>query len=569
MRAAYTLFLTATLAFVAPKTALADNKLKGLCAAALGGGYSAEPFDFELKIAAKDLNALPKNELGPFLKQIFDSLTAKILGPNGELTSTRPVMVPDFFVKASLETSASSAADYKLKSRYYLPGQWLHRGVLLQGQSISTEELLAGFVTRSPRVDTSRGVLKNTRSTEFNAVANVPGLVTRDFELYNRSLTNPEMFFSQTDSHSDDNPNGTSMHADPYVSTSTGYGNALHFARGIEIRKGVFKGGTRLVVTLPRPIYGAVPSDLVTLIGVKFGKNHSGMNAANADILDEKEILVAGGIDPDMKTRITAEDTQTGIIRIAERMPNAPDIFRVRTQSPKGKPGYSEVQEDYYELSKNGSGKPLFKKVRMEYSDAWKAIARVESTDPSLSTFFDAHSGVFEGYSVRLHTLLVLSRFFEQSQYYALSKKMKALKIDTLAVHDLNKFDVADLEKKRSARDKDSNKEHLRTLPILKSTFEKLGYSAGEIAIAEALFDNNVLGEVIQKKITVEAARALLEKQAARANMKLADFFRLQTLFFISDAGSYPNLESKLFSDMTGELTPMSPFFAKLKDLGG
>ena len=67
---------------------------------------------------------------------------------------------------------------------------------------------------------------------------------------------------------------------------------------------------------------------------------------------------------------------------------------------------------------------------------------------------------------------------------------------------------------------------------------------------------------------TVEETRAAVVKLAAEAGLPPKDFLRLQEVFFIADANSYPTVRAKAFTQLpSGKLEVVNPKYGELKAL--
>jgi hypothetical protein len=184
--------------------------------------------------------------------------------------------------------------------------------------------------------------------------------------------------------------------------------------------------------------------------------------------------------------------------------------------------------------------------------------------DSELEQLFKASAGVWEGYSVEEHTLMVFAVFVQQFPLYQARyqfqvlpdvRLLATLKL-TLALHDIGKpYAIAAGDKER---------QHEFTIPLLEKVFLQLGFSVNEVKLAKALVDNDVIGEWIQGRISLEQAKEELEKIAQTAGMSLINYIPLQLLFYTADAGSYPNLYRRVFTTVDDLLIPKKFQFQRL-----
>jgi len=81
------------------------------------------------------------------------------------------------------------------------------------------------------------------------------------------------------------------------------------------------------------------------------------------------------------------------------------------------------------------------------------------------------------------------------------------------------------------------------------------------------VIQSHTVGSTVQKKLSPREAAQQLRILAQSCGLGPEMFFDLQTLFFISDAGSYPALEPQLFTSMSGQLVLRDPDYSELQRL--
>jgi hypothetical protein len=157
-------------------------------------------------------------------------------------------------------------------------------------------------------------------------------------------------------------------------------------------------------------------------------------------------------------------------------------------------------------------------------------IEKLEVRFPKLKEFYKSGAGVLEGYSLKQHTLLVLSQF---EKYY--SNKSLPGGVDSgffrvvLALHDIGKPDAIQSGGKHL--------QHEHTLRILVPILEKLGCCENEIRIATSLLSSDLIGSFIRNR-SKDTPRKISE-MAVKAKLPDSDFLDLLILFYKVDAGSY------------------------------
>jgi len=189
-------------------------------------------------------------------------------------------------------------------------------------------------------------------------------------------------------------------------------------------------------------------------------------------------------------------------------------------------------------------------------------IHQLKHTYPYLNTLFEADAQVAEKYSVETHTGLVLDQFELQKKYYSLdqisnrrfhSRRLESLMKAALLLHDIGKS-LGPTEN-----------QHYYTKHLFTHYLSKWGFTSDEISVVHEIVDHDELGQMIKFNGNPKTAYDSLRERARRAKMTEKDFFALQTLFYVSDASSYPNLQG-LFktSFFNKKLIPKSPAFDRL-----
>ena len=144
---------------------------------------------------------------------------------------------------------------------------------------------------------------------------------------------------------------------------------------------------------------------------------------------------------------------------------------------------------------------------------------------------FAADAGVWEGYTLKQHTTMVLSQF---DKYFS----KQPLPAET----DINFFRVIltlhDIGKPEAIRNGSKHFQHKYTKPKLFATLDELGYTDKEKNIALAIVDGDFIGETIKTGKTIENAKKII-RAAQSTNMPTEEFFNLLTVYYKSDAGSY------------------------------
>ncbi|MCM2323391.1 MAG: hypothetical protein NDJ90_09035 [Oligoflexia bacterium] len=187
-------------------------------------------------------------------------------------------------------------------------------------------------------------------------------------------------------------------------------------------------------------------------------------------------------------------------------------------------------------------------------------IASLSQSSKKLNALFAADSGVMEGYTIQEHTLRVYKVFAGQVAKWAVPAEHATLLKYVIALHDIGKPEAIAAGSKQL--------QHQYTLPILASTMKKAGFTAPEVRVAEALVGNDVIGAMLQQRITPTEAHRRLLVLAEKSGLNPMDFFRLQSFYYTCDAASYPYLMENVFrKGPDGTIRPDSPFFTRLEQL--
>lgn len=197
-----------------------------------------------------------------------------------------------------------------------------------------------------------------------------------------------------------------------------------------------------------------------------------------------------------------------------------------------------------------------------------EAIMAVLSRSPGIAALFDEWIGTRETYSIREHSQMVHAQLLEQAPHYPLPTvpgvDLRRLFAMLPALHDIGKAAAVELG--------DRTLQHDFTLPLLKHVLGSFGFNPKELKMAEAIVEHDAIGNLVagpNKDARPEEAKAELDAVAVDLGIPAADFFKIKSLFFVIDAGSYPLLredpEGRFFTrDAAGKVSPKDPRFAQL-----
>lgn len=192
------------------------------------------------------------------------------------------------------------------------------------------------------------------------------------------------------------------------------------------------------------------------------------------------------------------------------------------------------------------------------------ALIDLFSVNPKIYRLFNSDAGVNGELTIREHSLRVLKIFDTNLE----RGELKATRVsDGVRVASVMRAALAlhDIGKPLAILAGDKALQHQFTIPILQREMRRVGFNQKEIALAKALVEGEVIGQLLQKMISIEQAEFVLKQYAARVEMSPDDFFSLKAAFYIADAGSYHTLRDKVFQEINGTLVPRDPIFSQLK----
>lgn len=167
-----------------------------------------------------------------------------------------------------------------------------------------------------------------------------------------------------------------------------------------------------------------------------------------------------------------------------------------------------------------------------------------------LRKLYDMSTMVGDIYTVRQHTIKVLQELeihplFSESDFLKNSMKWP----DSLARLKILMRAIVLLHAIGNGLDHDTSKRYEKTLPILKAYLRDWGFGEDEVEIAENLVGNDLLEDLFErankrfiKDIEIKECVSRLKNRAFDCGLDLLIFFRLQCLYYISYACSYPHI---------------------------
>ena len=175
---------------------------------------------------------------------------------------------------------------------------------------------------------------------------------------------------------------------------------------------------------------------------------------------------------------------------------------------------------------------------------------------PELAELLDKPNTI--GGSIGQHTQDVLNQMDDQKGFYDLpgvqaqlstvpgfehTNVEQFMKV-VLAFHDIGKGIGGTAE------------QHEHTLPILQQHMKAMGFNEQEVRLASNLVNNDLLGEwQVGKTHDLAETRSRLRALAQDSGVPMKAYLAMQKLFYISDASSYPHIQSMyMHKDAAGKL---------------
>lgn len=161
---------------------------------------------------------------------------------------------------------------------------------------------------------------------------------------------------------------------------------------------------------------------------------------------------------------------------------------------------------------------------------AEKVIVELERDD-FVKQQMKASAGVWEGYTIREHTLMVMTQF---EKYFNKEQLPLGISIEVfrkiLAVHDIGKPEAIIQGSKK--------KQHEYSKMYVPDILRKYGLSEKNIKIAEALVSGDPIGSYLKTGNMGDSIKEI-KKLAEEAGVNVKDIFEILVVFYKVDAGAY------------------------------
>lgn len=201
------------------------------------------------------------------------------------------------------------------------------------------------------------------------------------------------------------------------------------------------------------------------------------------------------------------------------------------TEEPHKKPAKKILS--FFNLIKKSlikEGKENLSNVEKEFNPE-ELVSNIKR-DFNLTQEYSSPVGVWEGYTLEQHTLMVMrqfERYFSQNMDFSLIGKNEFRTL--LALHDLGKV-------RAIMQGLDKSKQHEFNQNILPGIFRMMGVEKN-IYLMTAIASQDWIGSYIQGKITLEDAISKIQKVSRDQYVDLHQLFNVLKIYYLSDASSY------------------------------
>lgn len=153
--------------------------------------------------------------------------------------------------------------------------------------------------------------------------------------------------------------------------------------------------------------------------------------------------------------------------------------------------------------------------------------------DFNLSQEYASQVGVWEGYTLEQHTLMVMKqyeRYFSESMDSSLLSKNEFRML--LALHDMGKARAIMLGENKT-------KQHEHNKKLIPGVLRLLGIEWKKIDLITEVASQDHIGSYMQRKITAGEAASGIQQIAKKIGVNVYQLFDLLQIYYISDASSY------------------------------
>jgi hypothetical protein len=156
----------------------------------------------------------------------------------------------------------------------------------------------------------------------------------------------------------------------------------------------------------------------------------------------------------------------------------------------------------------------------------------IKFLEPDFKDAYESNAGVWEGYTIKEHTLMVMNQF---EKYYS-DKELpggvdKGFFRFLLSLHDIGKAEAVKINR--------IHRQHEFTLEKVGPVFKELGFNEKEKHLFDAIVGADNLGAYLKGSENINNTFFEIIKANENTGLALSDFYKLLEIYYKVDAGSY------------------------------
>lgn len=152
--------------------------------------------------------------------------------------------------------------------------------------------------------------------------------------------------------------------------------------------------------------------------------------------------------------------------------------------------------------------------------------------EADFSEVMDKPAGVWEGYTIREHTAMVLGQVEKYVEGYDLP-----MGISPAAFHMMTA--LHDMGKPRAIEEGSKDLQHKYSREIVETVLTQLGFYDSEVAITAAVVDGDPIGAYLTGMLSAEESAQIITEKARQTVLTVPEFWSIQETFYKVDASSY------------------------------
>lgn len=162
-----------------------------------------------------------------------------------------------------------------------------------------------------------------------------------------------------------------------------------------------------------------------------------------------------------------------------------------------------------------------------------KKLVDVLKESFNLRELYKGSVGVWEGYSLEEHALMVMGQFerYFSSEWDSSLVSKEHFRL-MLALHDLGK--------PQALRETNSViKQHEYTMRMIPGILQQAGLDQREIDIIKGIINQDFLGDYVRNRQSLDMTAKLISERAQQVGVPATEFMNLLRIYYMCDAGSY------------------------------